>query len=93
VFDEERLRELGHAERLRLIRALVAMESLDSGSDQAHRRRQAVGLATIIICCVIWPPGLACWRLRPGRRCQLSNVVRVAGNFQTSVMRRPAWAL
>jgi hypothetical protein len=24
VFDEERLRELGHAERLRLIRALVA---------------------------------------------------------------------
>jgi hypothetical protein len=57
VFDEERLRELGHAERLRLIRALVAMESLDSGSDQAHRRRQAVGLAAIIICCVI----LAAW--------------------------------
>ena len=57
MFDEERLRELGHAERLRLIRALVAMESLDPASDGAHRRRQAIGLAAIIICCVI----LAAW--------------------------------
>jgi hypothetical protein len=56
VFDEERLRELGRADRLRLIRALVAMESLDPASDQAQRRRQAVGLAAVI-CCVI----LAAW--------------------------------
>ena len=57
MFDEERLRELGHAERLRLIRALVAMESPDPAADQVPRRRQAVGLAAIIICCVI----LAAW--------------------------------
>jgi hypothetical protein len=57
VFDEERLRELGHADRLRLIRALVAMESPDPAADQVPRRRQAVGLAAIIVCCVI----LAAW--------------------------------
>jgi hypothetical protein len=57
VFDEERLRELGHAERLRLIRALVALESPAPAADLAVRRRQAVGLAAIIVCCVI----LAAW--------------------------------
>jgi hypothetical protein len=57
VFDEERLRELGHAERLRLIRALVAMESPDPAADRVVGRRQAVDLAAVIICCVI----LAAW--------------------------------
>jgi hypothetical protein len=53
VFDEERLRELGRSERLRLIRALVALESPDPDADRVLRRRQAVGLAAIVICCVI----------------------------------------
>jgi hypothetical protein len=57
VFDEERLRELGHAGRLRLIRALVALERLDPDADRVLRRRQSAALAAIIICCVI----LAAW--------------------------------
>ena len=57
MFDEEQLRKLGHAERLRLIRALVAMESPEPATDRARRRRQTAGLAAIVICCVI----LAAW--------------------------------
>jgi len=56
VFDEGQLRELGRAERLRLIRALVALESPDPAADRVVRRR-AVALAAIIVCCVI----LAAW--------------------------------
>jgi hypothetical protein len=57
VFDEEQLRKLGRAERLRLIRALVAPESPAPAADQVVRRRRAVALAAIIVCCVI----LAAW--------------------------------
>jgi hypothetical protein len=57
VFDEEQLRKLGRAERLRLIRALVALESPAPAADQVVRRRRAVALAAIIVCCVI----LAAW--------------------------------
>ena len=57
MFDEEQLRKLGRAERLRLIRALVALESLAPAADQVVRRRRAVALAAIIVCCVI----LAAW--------------------------------
>jgi hypothetical protein len=57
VFDEERLRELGRAERLRLIRALVALESPDPAADRVVRRRRAVALAALLVCCVI----LAAW--------------------------------
>jgi ferric-dicitrate binding protein FerR (iron transport regulator) len=53
VFDEEQLRELGRAERLRLIRALVALESPGSRRGRVVRRRRAVALAAIIVCCVI----------------------------------------
>src|ERR1700691_2014945 len=57
VFDEEQLRKLGRAERLRLIRTLVALESPAPAADQVVRRRRAVALAAIIVCCVI----LAAW--------------------------------
>jgi hypothetical protein len=57
MFDDEQLRELGHAERLRLIRALVALEKAEPAADGAVRRRRMVALAAIIVCCVI----LAAW--------------------------------
>jgi hypothetical protein len=58
VFDEEQLRELGRAERLRLIRALVALESPAPVADRVFRRRQVpiiclVVLATLL-CCDAW---------------------------------------
>lgn len=53
VFDEDQLLELGRAERLRLIRALVALESPAPAADRVVRRRQAMALAAIIVCCVI----------------------------------------
>jgi hypothetical protein len=57
MFDDEQLRELGHAERLRLIRALVALEKAEPAADGTVRRRRMVALAAIIVCCVI----LAAW--------------------------------
>jgi hypothetical protein len=58
LFDEEHLRELNSAERLRLIRALAALERLERAVDPvAVRRRRAVVLATVIVCCVV----LAAW--------------------------------
>jgi hypothetical protein len=57
VFDEDRLREMSHAERHRLMRALVAVENADPGPDQVSSRRRAIVLAVIIVCCVV----LAAW--------------------------------
>jgi len=55
VIDEERLRELSPAERLRLIRALAALDS-PAGPPPPSRRR-AAGLVLVIACCLI----LAAW--------------------------------
>jgi hypothetical protein len=57
VFDEEQLRELSHAERHRLMRALAAAERSDPENDQAGRRRRMIVLAMIVVCCVV----LAAW--------------------------------
>ena len=57
MFDEDRLREMSHAERHRLMRALVAVENADPGPDQVSSRRRAIVLAVIIVCCVV----LAAW--------------------------------
>jgi hypothetical protein len=57
VFDEDRLREMSHAERHRLMRALAAVENADPGPDQVSSRRRAIVLAVIIVCCVV----LAAW--------------------------------
>jgi hypothetical protein len=57
VLDDEQLREMDREERLRLIRALVALESPDPAADRVVRRRRTVTLAAIIVCCVI----LATW--------------------------------
>ena len=57
MFDEDRLREMSHAERHRLMRALVAVENADPGPDQVSSRRRAIILAVIIVCCVV----LAAW--------------------------------
>jgi hypothetical protein len=58
VFDEERLRELGRAERLRLIRALVALESPDPAGDRVLRRRQVLIICLVVLatllCCDAW---------------------------------------
>jgi hypothetical protein len=55
VIDEERLHELSAAERLRLMRALAALDS-PAGPPPPSRRR-AAGLAVVIVCCL----GLAAW--------------------------------
>jgi hypothetical protein len=57
VFDEDRLREMSHAERHRLMRALAAVEDADPDGDQVSRRRRAIALAVIIVCCLV----LAAW--------------------------------
>jgi hypothetical protein len=57
VFDEDRLREMSHAERHRLMRALAAVEDADPDADQVSSRRRAMALAVIIVCCVV----LAAW--------------------------------
>jgi hypothetical protein len=57
VFDEDRLREMSHAERHRLMRALAAVENADPDPDQVSSRRRAIVLAVIIVCCVV----LAAW--------------------------------
>jgi hypothetical protein len=57
VFDEDQLREMGHAERHRLMRALAAIENADSDADHVSSRRRAIALAVIIACCVV----LAAW--------------------------------
>jgi hypothetical protein len=57
VFDEDQLRELGSAERLRLIRALTALEHAERVSDPAIRRRRAIVLIAVIVCCLV----LAAW--------------------------------
>jgi hypothetical protein len=55
VIDEERLRELSPAERLSLIRALVAIDG-PAGSQPSSRRRAAV-LVLVVVCCLV----LAAW--------------------------------
>jgi hypothetical protein len=55
VIDEERLRELSPAERLSLIRALVALDG-PAGPPPPSRRR-AAGLVLVIVCCLV----LAAW--------------------------------
>lgn len=57
MFDEEELRHLSHAERLSLLRTLVALENPEAGPERAGRRRRAVVLAAIVVCCVV----LAAW--------------------------------
>jgi len=57
VFDEDRLREMSHAERHRLMRALAAVENADPDPDQVSSRRRAIVLAVILVCCVV----LAAW--------------------------------
>jgi hypothetical protein len=57
VFDEQQLRDLSHAERLRLMQALVALDSRDAAADRAIRRRRVVALSVIIVCCL----ALAAW--------------------------------
>jgi hypothetical protein len=57
VFDEDRLREMSHAERHELMRALAAVENADPTAHQVSSRRRALVLAVIIVCCVV----LAAW--------------------------------
>jgi hypothetical protein len=57
VFDEDQLREMSHSERHRLMRALAAAEHADPGADHVSRRRRAIALTVIIVCCVV----LAVW--------------------------------
>ena len=57
MFDEDQLREMSHAERHRLMRALAAVEHADPDPDQVSSRRRAIALAVIIVCCVV----LAAW--------------------------------
>ncbi|HMH92321.1 MAG TPA: hypothetical protein VK586_14700, partial [Streptosporangiaceae bacterium] len=57
MFDEDRLREMSHAERHRLMRALAAVENADPDPDQVSSRRRAIVLAVILVCCVV----LAAW--------------------------------
>jgi hypothetical protein len=57
VFDTEQLREMSPAERHRLLRMLVALDSPDPALDPERGRRRAFALAFIIICCVV----LAAW--------------------------------
>jgi hypothetical protein len=57
VFDEQQLRDLSHVERLRLMQALVALDSQDAAADRAVRRRRVVALVVIIACCL----ALAAW--------------------------------
>ncbi len=54
MIDEEQLRELSPDERLSLIRALVA---IDGPAGVPSGRRRAVGLAVVIVCCLV----LAAW--------------------------------
>jgi hypothetical protein len=56
VIDEEQLRELSPAERLSLVRALVALDTPPAELREASRRRM-VGLVLVIVCCV----ALAAW--------------------------------
>jgi hypothetical protein len=55
VIDEERLHELSPAERLRLMRALAALDS--AAGPPPPSRRRAVGLVLVIVCCLV----LAAW--------------------------------
>jgi hypothetical protein len=57
VFETEQLREMSPAERRRLLRVLVAMDSPDPALDPERGRRRAFALAFIIICCIV----LAAW--------------------------------
>jgi hypothetical protein len=57
VFDEDQLREMSHSERHRLMRALAAAEHADPSADHVSRRRRAIALTVIIVCCVV----LAVW--------------------------------
>jgi hypothetical protein len=57
VFDEQQLRDLSQAERLRLMQALVALDGRDAAADRAIRRRRVVALTVIIVCCL----ALAAW--------------------------------
>jgi hypothetical protein len=53
MFDLDQLRDLGHAERINLLRALVALESRDPAAEHAGRRRRIMALAVILACCVV----------------------------------------
>jgi hypothetical protein len=57
VFDEDRLREMSHTDRHRLMRALASVENADPDPDRLSSRRRAIALAVIIVCCVV----LAAW--------------------------------
>jgi hypothetical protein len=57
VFDDEDLRRMSPQERMRLRRALAAMDTQDLAAARAGERRRALVLIVIIICCVC----LAAW--------------------------------
>jgi hypothetical protein len=57
VFDDDQLRGMSQAQRLRLLRALVALDRPDPAVERIGARRRAVVLAVIIVCCVV----LAAW--------------------------------
>jgi hypothetical protein len=57
LLSEDDLRRMSPDERLRLLRALVALDSSEAAEQTAGRRRRAIVLTAIVACCVI----LAAW--------------------------------
>ncbi|MGH3274483.1 MAG: hypothetical protein ACRDNZ_09230 [Streptosporangiaceae bacterium] len=57
MFDEDQLREMSHAERLRVMRALAALENQDPSPGTVSSRRRVVVLSVIVVCCIV----LAAW--------------------------------
>jgi hypothetical protein len=57
LLSEEELRCMSPDERLRLLRALVALDSSEAAAQTAGRRRRAIVLTAIVACCVV----LAAW--------------------------------
>jgi hypothetical protein len=57
MFDQEELRRMSPAERLRLRQALAELDTPDPASRKAIERRRTIVLATVVICCVV----LAAW--------------------------------
>jgi hypothetical protein len=57
VYDDAELRAMSRQERLDLQRALAALDRPAPGADPVGRRRRAVFLAFIVVCCVV----LAAW--------------------------------